>query len=93
MYDILEESVVYQDIFRKGLLDARASAIEAGKRKFVQRLLKKLFGKLPTSMRQKVDKLSGEQIEALAMALLDFKTIDDLKAWLAQYAPSRRSRA
>ncbi len=95
--DMLEESVVYQDIFRKGrrsgVKEGLKEGLAEGERKLALRLLEKRFGKLSASLRQKIDQLVSEQVEALGEALLDFKTKQDLASWLAQSAPTRRSRA
>ncbi len=56
------------------------------------RLLKKLFGPLPTELEQKVKKLEREQLEDLSEALLDFSEISQMEAWLkAVKAPEKAS--
>jgi hypothetical protein len=40
------------------------------------------FGKLPSRTQKSIAALELTKLEALAIALLDFKTIDDLKSWL-----------
>ena len=53
-------------------------------------MLDRKFGKLPSRTQKSIESLELAKLEALAIALLDFKTIpvpggyanDDLKAWL-----------
>jgi hypothetical protein len=54
------------------------------------RLLRRRFGEpLASAHEPRIRRLSLEQTEALMEALLDFRTPDDLEAWLAtQDAPS-----
>lgn len=48
------------------------------------RLLQRRFGaSLAPAHEQRIRRLSLEQAEALMEALLDFRTLDDLGAWLA----------
>lgn len=95
--DMLEESVVYQDIFQKGeqrgeqrgLQKGLRQGLQQGERKVALRLLERRFGKLTPKVRQQIEQLTLEQLEALCEALLDFQTKDDLTRWLKQHAPVR----
>ncbi|AFY42564.1 DUF4351 domain-containing protein [Nostoc sp. PCC 7107] len=49
----------------------------------VLKLLQRRVGNLPDEVRQQVQSLSLEQLEALGEALLDFSNINDLLNWLA----------
>jgi predicted transposase YdaD len=80
--DMLEESVVYQDILRKG--EQRGE--QKGERKLARRLLEKRFGKLPPSIQRQLEGLALGQLEALCDALLDFQTRRDLLAWFKRQA-------
>ena len=73
--DMLEESVIYQDI------------LEKGERKVLRRLLEQRFGKLSKVIQQNLERLVIDQLEALADALRDFKTKDDLTRWLSKHMP------
>lgn len=74
--DLMQESVIYQDI--------REEAFQEGESKLVLRQLTRRFGTLPPELEEPVKALSLEQIEALAEALLDFQTLEELGAWLEQ---------
>lgn len=83
--DLLEESSVYQDIFQKGERHGYQKGLRRGLRKsFEQR-----FGKLSHPVRQQIEQLVVEQLEALCEARLDFRSKDDLTRWLKQHAPAR----
>jgi predicted transposase YdaD len=83
--DLLEESVVYQDIFQKG----EQRGIEQGARKLVMLLLELRFGKPSLKVQRQIERLAAEQLEALCVALLYFQTKDDLTRWLKQHALAR----
>ncbi len=79
---MLEESVVYQDILqkgrRRGLREGLRKCVEQGERKAAPRILERRFGKLSQTVRRQIDRLMGEQLEALCEGLLDFQTKSDL---------------
>ena len=91
--DMLEESVVYQDILqkgrRRGLQEGRQEGAEEEARKVATRLLELRFGKLSRSVQRQVERLVVEQLEALCEAQINFQTKDDLNRWLKQHAPAR----
>ena len=70
--DIMQESVIYQDILQKGEF------------KFFYRQLNRRFGEIDISIIERIRELSTEQLEALGEAFLDFSSIEDLVAWLDQ---------
>jgi predicted transposase YdaD len=74
--DIMQESVIYQDILEKG---EQKEAL-----KYTLRLLNKRFGELNSSIIERVRVLSVKKLEALGVALLNISEIDDLLAWLNQ---------
>ncbi len=74
--DIMQESVIYQDIEEKGE--------KKGKLSFCMLLLNQRFGELESSIVEKVEVLSVEKLEALGVALLNISEIDDLIAWLEE---------
>ncbi|MGH6820522.1 MAG: DUF4351 domain-containing protein, partial [Methylocella sp.] len=90
--DMLEESVIYQDIYRKGerrgLREGRQKGVEEGERKVALRLLEQRLGKLPRTLRTQIERLVVEQLEALCDAIRDIQTKDDLTRWLKQHAPA-----
>jgi predicted transposase YdaD len=80
--DMLEESVVYQDILRKG--EQRGE--QKGKQKLTQRQLEWRFGKLPPGIQKQLEGLVVAQLEALGVALLNFQTRRDMLAWFKEQA-------
>ena len=89
---MLEESVIYQDIFKKGERRGLEKGLEQEARKVAIRLLERRFGKLSQSARLRIEHLDVERSEALCDALLDFQSKNDLTRWLKQYAPSTGDR-
>lgn len=78
--DIMQESVIYQDIEQKGE--------EKGKQKatlsFCMLLLNQRFGELESSIIERVNVLPVEKLEALGVALFNISEIDDLIVWLEE---------
>lgn len=70
----MRESTMYQSILREG--EAR------GERELVLKLLTRKVGSLSPELTTKVSALSRERLEALAEALLDFTSVEDLESWL-----------
>ena len=70
--DAMRESVIYQDIQQE-----KALAI-------VTRQLRHQVGTVPPAQLLKLEAMESEQLEDLAEALLDFSSLSDLEAWLAQ---------
>jgi predicted transposase YdaD len=76
--DIMQESVIYQDILQKGN--------KLGEERLILRLLNRRFGEIDAPIVEQIRALSTEQLEALGEAFLDFSTVSDLSAWLAKPA-------
>lgn len=74
--DIMQESVIYQDILQKGKQQEALSLCIS--------LLSERFGEIEESISQKVQILKTEQLEALCRALLRMPGIDDLMFWLEE---------
>ena len=70
--DTMRESVIYQDILQEGALS------------IVMRLLRRQVGTIPPAQLLKIQALDSTQLNNLAEALLDFSSLSDLEAWLAQ---------
>jgi predicted transposase/invertase (TIGR01784 family) len=80
MLDItIQETRVYRDAKEEGWQEGR----QEERLSLVLLLLKKKFGKISPKLTRRIQALSLEQSEALAIALLQFKTIADLETWLA----------
>jgi predicted transposase YdaD len=78
--DIMQESVIYQDILQKGKQQEACSLCMS--------LLSERFGEIDESVSQKVQALQTDKLEALCRALLRMSEINDLVAWLEQNASS-----
>lgn len=88
--DMLEESVIYQDIFQKG--EQRGKQLGElrgelrGELKMASLLIETRFGKLSRGLRKQMEQLPMEQVEELGKALLAFTSKDELRDWLKQHA-------
>ncbi|GAP99745.1 DUF4351 domain-containing protein [Leptolyngbya sp. NIES-2104] len=76
---------------REGVMQIVTSWMQEGidqgiarERSLVLRLLTKRVGTLSSEVRDRIDQLSIEQVEALGEALLEFGSLTDLEAWLSQ---------
>ncbi|MBD2295494.1 Rpn family recombination-promoting nuclease/putative transposase [Anabaena sphaerica FACHB-251] len=78
--DIMQESVIYQDILQKG--EGKGEQKEAVK--FCLRLLNQRFGKLDSEIVERVKILPVEQLENLGAALFNISEVADLVDWLNQ---------
>ncbi len=89
--EIMQESVIYQDIKAQGIKQGLQQGLEQGRQQGLQqgqvilvlRQLKRRIGDLELEDETSITELSVEQLEALGDALLDFSHRDDLLAWLA----------
>lgn len=76
----LKQTRFYQEVFAEGRQEESMQ--------LALRLLRRRFGEpLASAHEQRIRRLSLEQTEALMEALLDFRTPDDLGAWLAAQTP------
>ena len=87
---MLEESVVYQDILRKGEQRGERRGMQIGVqqegRTIALLLLERRCGELTPKVRQQIEQLTVEQLEALCEASLDFQAKQDLTRWLRKKA-------
>jgi predicted transposase YdaD len=72
--DIMQESVIYQDILQKG---EQKEAL-----KYTLRLFNRRFGEVDASIIDRVRVLSTEQLEILGEEFLSFSDVSDLVNWL-----------
>lgn len=84
--DMLEESVIYQDIFQKGQVSGQQKGQQEGARELALYLLEQEFGALSHAVRQQIERLMTEQLKALCGALKGFKTKQELTQWLKRHA-------
>ncbi|MEH2268918.1 MAG: DUF4351 domain-containing protein [Nostoc sp.] len=78
--DLMQESVIYQDILQKG---EQKEAL-----KYTLRLLNRRFGKIDLLMIERLQVLSTEKLESLGEDFLAFSNLSDLVAWLEQNTSS-----
>jgi hypothetical protein len=64
----------------------RKAGREEGELAIVLRLLRRRFGPLPAGLPKQISALPLSQVEALADALLDFASLEDLRRWLERAA-------
>ena len=76
--DIMQQSVIYQDILQEG---EQTGALKQGQ-SLVLRQLARRIGEVSPEMRSQIQALSLPQLEALGEALLDFTKPDDLHEWM-----------
>jgi predicted transposase YdaD len=71
--EIMQESVIYQDILQKG------------EQRTIIRLLNRRFGEIDSSLLNSIRMLTIEKLDDLADSLLDFSEISDLVTWLNRH--------
>jgi predicted transposase YdaD len=81
------QSVAYREIFgqgrQEGKQEGRQEGRQEGELEMALRLLRRRCGAISAEQEAGIRALSQERLEALAEALLDFKSPADLVAWLA----------
>jgi len=70
---------------RKGI----EQGLHEGQERTIVRLIGKRFGTVAPDVPKRVNTLSNDQLDALTDALLDFKSIAELEAWLSQHQEFR----
>ncbi len=78
----LQKTRFYREVKAEGEVIGEERGLEQGQRSLLQAQLDRKFGKLPSRTKKSIEALALAKLETLAIALLDFKTIDDLKDWL-----------
>ncbi|WP_027402244.1 DUF4351 domain-containing protein [Aphanizomenon flos-aquae] len=81
--DIMQESVIYQDILQKG--EQKGEKKEAFR--FLNRQLNRRFGEMDSFIVERIRLLPTEQLEILGEEFLDFSGISDLVNWLDTHLP------
>jgi len=82
--DIMQESVIYQDILQKGERIGEQRGEQRGELKFCLFLLNQRFGEIDSLIVEKVKGLPVEQLENLGAALFNISEVADLVTWLNQ---------
>ncbi|WP_254567956.1 DUF4351 domain-containing protein, partial [Oscillatoria sp. HE19RPO] len=84
--EIMQESVIYQDILQKGLAKGLEQGLNQGKKQeaiaMIMRPITRRFGSLEPEIRDRIDALTTAQLEDLSEALFDFTEVTDLVTWL-----------
>jgi predicted transposase YdaD len=86
----LKKTRVYRDAKLEDKLEGKLEGVKIGTQRgqvlglkqFAVKLLTRKFGKVTLKTAKHLDKLSAEQLEELAEAVLDFEKVADLEAWL-----------
>ncbi|MFE1745951.1 Rpn family recombination-promoting nuclease/putative transposase [Coleofasciculus sp. H7-2] len=81
--EIMQESVIYQDILQKGEQRGLQQGLQQGEVALILRLLRLRFGDINPEEQEQIRGLSIPQLEELAEALLDFSSQTDLVSYLA----------
>lgn len=79
---VLRESPWYQEILREGEQKGRQEGRQEEGRSLILKQLTQKVGDLPSELLAQVQALPIDQIEALAIALLNFSNLTQLEAWL-----------
>lgn len=80
--EIMQESVIYQDIIQRGEQIGEQRGKQKGEATLILLLLNQKFGETPTEVKQKIQTLTTAQLEELGKAFLNFSSQNDLTAWL-----------
>jgi predicted transposase YdaD len=64
--------------YERGRVEGRVEE----RRSLVSRQLEQKIGQVPEAMRDRISTLSADQLELLAIALLNFNGVEDLSQWL-----------
>lgn len=92
--ELMQESVIYQDILKKGEARGEQRGLERGlqlglkqgEAGLIIRLLTRRFDRLPVDIGEQIRALSISQIEELTDAQVDFSTVEDVATWLEQHS-------
>jgi predicted transposase YdaD len=74
----MQESVIYQDILKRG--EKRGEKSEAFS--INMRLIKRRFGQIESQLEAQISSLSVAKLEDLSEVLLDITSLVDLQSWL-----------
>jgi hypothetical protein len=81
---IMRLAPLYQQDRELARQEGQVEGIKQGEERLILRQLNRRFGKIETSVVEQIRGLSTEQLEGLGEAFLDFESVADLEAWLAQ---------
>lgn len=81
----MRESVIYQEILHEGEEKGREEGRQIERRSLISLQLEQRVGSLSDAQRDRISTLNLDQLTALAIALLNFSSQDDLDVWLGQH--------
>ena len=82
---MMRESVIYQEILHEGEEKGREEGRQIERRSLISLQLEQRVGSLSDAQRDRIPTLNLDQLTALAIALLNFSSQDDLDVWLGQH--------
>ena len=89
--DFWRHTRAFQYIFAEGRQEVVEQGVEEGRRReasaLALRLLERRCGSLSAATTALIEALSRAQLEELALALLDFRSFEELQAWLEALSP------
>ncbi|HBB36157.1 MAG TPA: hypothetical protein DC064_31375 [Cyanobacteria bacterium UBA9273] len=85
--EIMQGSVIYQDILQQGVQQGVQRGRQQGESTIILRLLNRRLGTINPVLQEQICSLSTFLLEELAEALLDFFTVEDLVTWLRRNDP------
>ena len=68
--------------YERGKEEGKQEGRQEGEQAIILKLLKRRVGELSPEIQQRIQTLSGNQLETLGEALLDFTSMSDLLNWL-----------
>ncbi|MFM6408899.1 MAG: Rpn family recombination-promoting nuclease/putative transposase [Microcystis sp.] len=78
----LRETKVYQEALEEGREEGREEGELSAKKSLILRQLNLKLGSIPLKLEQKIKQLNPNQLDNLALALLNFSDWEDLHQWL-----------
>jgi predicted transposase YdaD len=87
--DIMQESVIYQDILQKGERQGEQKGEQQEAFKFLSRQLNRRFGAIDSLIIDRLRVLSTEQLEILGEEFLSFSNVANLVDWLDRATADR----
>jgi len=79
---IMRLAPLYQQDRELARQEGEQRGLQLGEQQLIIRQLNRRIGEIESSLIQKIQKLSVEQLEELGEALLDFTSVTDLQTWL-----------
>jgi predicted transposase YdaD len=83
--EIMMQSVIYREILQEGEQLGEQRGEKHGRLVVIQFQLERQLGTVPPELLAQLPVLSLSDLDQLGVALLDFKSADDLTRWLTQH--------